>query len=253
MHTNAIRESLLKLAPFDPLRREPDLFYVCLFDVALGTGLRLGELRALRWRDVDRERRLIRVERAYSRQELRRPKTESGVRSVPLFPTVDAAFRELAARAVERGRYAPDELVFGSMHGTRSNRRTSDSGYGTRRCGVPSSRTRATASTISGTRASRAWSPPAPTSSSFKPSPGMRILSSRSALLASTRRSRDRGGRTLRPRTDRLIRSRQLLRSPAYVHVLPVVATSAALLVSERIQAVTSTSASSRLHQTSLT
>jgi integrase len=117
-HTEVIRQALVELAPLDPLRREPDLFFVCLFDIALGTGLRLGELRALRWRDVDRERRLIRVERAYSRQELRRPKTDSGIRSVPLFPSVDAAFRELAARAVERGHYAPDELVFGSMRGT---------------------------------------------------------------------------------------------------------------------------------------
>jgi integrase len=117
-HTLEMRQALVELAPLDPLRREADLFFVCLFDVALGTGLRLGELRALRWRDVDRERRLIRVEHAYSRHELRRPKTESGVRSVPLFPSVEVAFRELAARAVERGRYAPDELVFGSMRGT---------------------------------------------------------------------------------------------------------------------------------------
>jgi integrase len=117
-HTEAMRQALVELAPLDPLRREPDLFFVCLFDVALGTGLRLGELRALRWRDVDRDRKLIRVERAYSRQEVRRPKSDSGVRAVPLFPSVDAALRELAARAVERGRYAPDELVFGSMRGT---------------------------------------------------------------------------------------------------------------------------------------
>jgi integrase len=75
-------------------------------------------LRALRWRDVDRDRRVIRVERAYSRRELRRPKTESGFRSVPLFASVEAALRELAARAVERGRYAPDELVFASVRGT---------------------------------------------------------------------------------------------------------------------------------------
>jgi integrase len=106
-HTDAIRCGLLEFAPLDPLRRDPDLFFVCLFDVALGTGVRLGELRALRWCDVDRDRRLIRVERAYSRQQLRKPKTESGVRSVPL-----------AARDVERGRYAPEELVFGSMRGT---------------------------------------------------------------------------------------------------------------------------------------
>jgi integrase len=91
--TEAIRRALIELAPLDPLRREPDLFFVCLFDVALGTGLRLGELRALRWGDVDRERRLIRIERAFSRQKLRRPKTESGVRAVPLFPSVEAAFR----------------------------------------------------------------------------------------------------------------------------------------------------------------
>ena len=37
---------------------------------------------------------------------------------MPLFPSVDAALRELSARALERGRYAPDELVFGSMRGT---------------------------------------------------------------------------------------------------------------------------------------
>jgi integrase len=40
------------------------------------------------------------------------------VRAVPLFPSVDIALGEVAARAVERGRYAPDELVFGSMRGT---------------------------------------------------------------------------------------------------------------------------------------
>jgi integrase len=40
------------------------------------------------------------------------------VRSVPLFPSVDAALRELAARALERGRYAPEELIFASARGT---------------------------------------------------------------------------------------------------------------------------------------
>jgi len=117
-HTEAIRQALLELATIDPLRRAPDLFYVSLFDIALGTGLRLGELRALRWGDVDRERLLIRVERAYSREVLKRPKTDAGVRAVPLFPSVDVGLRELAARAVERGRYAPAELIFGSMLGT---------------------------------------------------------------------------------------------------------------------------------------
>ena len=117
-HTEAIRAALIELAPPDPLRGGRDLFYAHLFDVALGTGLRLGELRALRWRDVDRGRRLLRVERSYSRSELSRPKTEAGARSVPLFASVEAALRELAARALERGRYAPDELVFATARGT---------------------------------------------------------------------------------------------------------------------------------------
>ena len=37
-----------------------------LYRVATSTGLRLGELRALRWRDIDREGRSILVRRSYS-------------------------------------------------------------------------------------------------------------------------------------------------------------------------------------------
>ncbi|MGH3039434.1 MAG: tyrosine-type recombinase/integrase [Gaiellaceae bacterium] len=118
-HTEAIREALAELARPDPLRDgEPDLLFAYLFDVALGTGLRLGELRGLRWSDVDFERTLIRVEQAYSRRTLKRPKTDAGIRSVPLFPSAEAAMRELAARAFTRGRFADDQLVFTTERGT---------------------------------------------------------------------------------------------------------------------------------------
>lgn len=114
-----VRQALVALAPSNPLRGgEPDLFYVWMFDVAIGGGFRLGELRALRWRDVDHDQRFVRVERAYSRGEVRGPKTDAGKRKVPLFPSIDRALKQLAGRALERGRYAPDELVFATEHGT---------------------------------------------------------------------------------------------------------------------------------------
>ena len=117
--TDAIREALAELARPDPLRDgEPDLFFAYLFDVALATGLRLGELRGLRWGDVDFERSVIRVQQAYSRRTLKRPKTGAGIRSVPLFPSAEAAMRELAARAFARGRFADDQLVFATERGT---------------------------------------------------------------------------------------------------------------------------------------
>ena len=49
---------------------------------------------------------------------LKRPKTEAGARAVPLFPSVEAAFRALEARAFERGRAGLDELVFATARGT---------------------------------------------------------------------------------------------------------------------------------------
>lgn len=128
-HTARIHAALRALAPADPCRDgEPDLFYVHLFEVALATGLRLGELRALRWRDIDRPHRLLRVEQAYSRNQLKRPKSEAGIRAVPLFPSAKTALEALAARALERGRYAPDQLVFandlgGPLHPSNLNRR----------------------------------------------------------------------------------------------------------------------------------
>jgi integrase len=116
---NAIRAALLALAQPDRLHpEEPDNFYACLFDVALSEALRLGELRALRWRAIDKTRHLLRVEEAYSRGQLKKPKSDAGERSVPLFPTAARALDLLAARALERGTYAPDELIFQTSKGT---------------------------------------------------------------------------------------------------------------------------------------
>jgi integrase len=103
--------------------------YLCFYDLALATRLRQGEVRALRWSDMKREQRLLHVERAYSRNQLKRPKSRAGIRTVPIFDSVQNALNTLAARAVEYGIYAPDQLLFqtqqgGPLHASNFNRRT---------------------------------------------------------------------------------------------------------------------------------
>lgn len=73
--------------------------------VALGTGLRRGELRALRWRDIDLEARSLRVERSLGEAEgklyFRSPKSQAGRRSLSLAATVVEALRTHRRRQME--------------------------------------------------------------------------------------------------------------------------------------------------------
>lgn len=59
----------------------------------LCTGLRRGELLALRWEDIDRENKLINVGKAigyeHNRGIIKSPKTESGIRKVELIHTLE--------------------------------------------------------------------------------------------------------------------------------------------------------------------
>jgi integrase len=75
------------------------------------TGLRLGELVALRWRDVDLERRVVRVCGSWSGTELTLPKN-GRVRSVPLAPQVINALSRLRGATK-----VPNDLVFVGEHG----------------------------------------------------------------------------------------------------------------------------------------
>lgn len=69
-----------------------------LFAVALGTGLRRGELLALTWRDVDLDQGLVHV---------RRSKTGAGVRTVPLPAFAADVLRGLARRPGPIWLYSP--------------------------------------------------------------------------------------------------------------------------------------------------
>jgi integrase len=66
-----------------------------MFLTAIFTGLRMSELRGLRWADVDLKRSEIHVrQRADRWRVIGRPKSEAGERTIPLLPMVVNALRE---------------------------------------------------------------------------------------------------------------------------------------------------------------
>ena len=81
---------------------------------AVLTGMRVGELLALRWRNVDFERRVIRVREAVYEGHNSTPKTQGGIRDVPMGPALERALCQHAARS----RTSDDSLVFPSHNGT---------------------------------------------------------------------------------------------------------------------------------------
>jgi integrase len=84
-----------------------------LFLTAAMTGLRMGELLALRWRDVDFATQTVRVTASYTAGTLGTPKSGLG-RAVPLVDEVAQALARLGRRERWTG---PDDLVFAGMTG----------------------------------------------------------------------------------------------------------------------------------------
>jgi integrase len=84
-----------------------------LFTVAAFTGLRLGELRALRWGDVDFANATIRAQRSYTHGRPGPPKSGL-VRSIPL---IDQAARALDGLSRRAHFTAPGDLVFATLAG----------------------------------------------------------------------------------------------------------------------------------------
>ncbi len=83
------------------------------FLTAAFTGLRRGELVALRWRSVDFTRQRIRVVASYSERSLSTPKS-GRARSVPMAPPVAEALARLASRGHDD---QEDDLVFPGTFG----------------------------------------------------------------------------------------------------------------------------------------
>ncbi|HEY7063614.1 MAG TPA: site-specific integrase [Chloroflexota bacterium] len=82
-----------------------DSYYHPLWLVALGSGMRLSELLALRWSDIDFRRGTLRVTKTLSQQRDHTfapgsPKTDAGARTIDLPSSCLQALQELRARSV---------------------------------------------------------------------------------------------------------------------------------------------------------
>jgi integrase len=84
-----------------------------IFAIAAYAGLRVGELRALCWGDLDFDRHLIHVRRSYVLGAIQLPKS-GRVRSVPLIPQ---ASKCIVALKTMRQRIGDEQLVFRSAGG----------------------------------------------------------------------------------------------------------------------------------------
>ena len=109
--------ALLEAAKDDPL----EAFYT----VALTCGLRLGELQALRWKDVDLQRRRLRVTATYQGMQdgapvFSEPKTARSKREVHLSLMAVGALKQHRVRQLERrllGLWEDHGLVFATAFG----------------------------------------------------------------------------------------------------------------------------------------
>jgi integrase len=83
--------------------------------VAALTGMRIGEILALRWKRLDLLRGSIEVAETFSDGHFGTPKTRSSRRVIPMSGAVREAFESHGAASL---RTAPDDLVFSTSKGT---------------------------------------------------------------------------------------------------------------------------------------
>ena len=102
-------EALLRAVPDDELGRVERRMYL----MAAMTGMRQGELLALRWRDVDWPAQRVRIRRNFVRGEFGTPKSRRSSRSVPLAARLAGEIDQLYQETTYR---IPDDLVFAHPH-----------------------------------------------------------------------------------------------------------------------------------------
>jgi len=73
--------------------------------VSVTTGMRETEVLALRWTDIDHEKKLITIQRSLYRGKFGEPKTPLSNRELPLHAAAEAAILALKASTHNRGEY----------------------------------------------------------------------------------------------------------------------------------------------------
>jgi integrase len=84
--------------------------------VAVSTGLRIGEILALRWKRIDLPRGTMEVAETFSGGEFGPPKTRSSRRTIPISTSLIEVFKRLRPLDCE-----PEALVFATSKGTPLN------------------------------------------------------------------------------------------------------------------------------------
>ena len=115
-----------------------------LYTVAVRTGMRPGEILALRWSDVDLEAGTVQINRALSEGEVSTPKTPRSRRRISLSPATVAALkahrkRQLEERMAKAGLWEDHGLVFPSSVGTPKSQRNLNREFknAAKRAGLP--------------------------------------------------------------------------------------------------------------------
>jgi integrase len=94
-----------------------------MYLMAAMTGMRQGELLALRWQDIDWPARRVRIRRSFVRGEFGTPKSKRSTRSVPLADRVAGELDRLHQETLYR---RDEELVFAHPHTGKPWRRAQE-------------------------------------------------------------------------------------------------------------------------------
>jgi len=108
MENRKIEKPTIRPLSMDEVNRFLDCvlpFYRPFFVTAFFTGMRAGEMSALKWSNIDFDRRIIKVVETRVEGEEGRPKTQSSYRDITMLPMVYEALKKQELKTRLRSKY----------------------------------------------------------------------------------------------------------------------------------------------------